>query len=181
MARKKKEEVVVDEAENRPDEVVLPDEYPLTLPVSRKEVVVHPWSWGTYTKIATNIDEIFEVVDNSGLDLRKLGETIKLQDKIQEQLFSGEKVDYSSIEEYNELTKDANYIMIRLMPKIGDLIVPILTTSTGLEEEEILKLNPTDVYTLVVTIYYVNPTVLGNVYRPLDEVVDDEGQGKKKK
>ncbi len=174
---KKKEEV----KDSRPDEVVLPDEYTLTMPVSRQEITIRPWSWGTYTKIAAKIDKIFEILDNSGLDLQKLGETIKLQDELQAQLFSGEKVDYSSVKEYNELTKSANFVMIRLMPKVSDLIVPILAISTGLEEEEILDFNPTDIYTLVVTVYYVNPTVLGNVYQPLDELLDDEGQKEKKK
>ena len=151
------------------------------MPVGRQEVTIRPWSWGTYTKIAPKIDKIFEVLDNSGLDLQKLGETIKLQDELQAQLFSGEMVDYSSVKEYNELTKAANHVMIRVMPKVSDLIVPILAVSTGLEEEEILNFNPTDIYTLVVSVYYVNPTVLGNVYLPLDEEQSDEGQGKKKK
>jgi hypothetical protein len=168
MARKKKEEVVVEE-ESRPDEVVLPDEFNFKLPVSGKDVTIRPWSWGDYTEIAPDIDKIFDIIENSKLDLTTLGDSIKLQDKIHPKLFSGEEIEPDVMEEYNASIKSANFTMMRLMAKLSTLIVPILCAATGLEEDEIRKLNPTDIHTLVMSVYYVNPTVLGNVYQPLAE------------
>jgi hypothetical protein len=175
---KKKEVDVVEEA--RPDEAVLPDEFTFKLPVSQKEITIHPWSWGTYTKIAPSVDKIFEIVDSSNLNVAELGSIIKLQDKIHPKLFSGEEIDPDVLKEYNDSVKSANYIMVRLMAKLSDLIVPVLESSTELTEEEILSLNPTDIHTLVMSVYYVNPTVLGNVYQPFAQE-DAEGLGEKKK
>ncbi len=178
MATKKKEEVVEKEV-LRSDEAVLPDEFVFSLPVSRKEVTVRPWSWGTYTKIASDVDKIFDIVADSNLNVAELGDIIKLQDKIHPKLFSGEEIDPDDLKEYNESIKSANYIMIRLMAKLSELIMPILEISTEMAKEEIEDLNPTDIHTLVMSVYYVNPTVLGNVYQPLAQE-DALGLEKKK-
>ena len=163
----KKEAVKEEEEKVRSDESVLPDKFVFTLPVSRLEVEVRPWSWGTYTEIAPSVDQIFDIVADSNLNVAELGDIIKLQDKIHPKLFSGEEVDPDDLKEYNESIKSANYVMIRLMAKLSDLIIPILEVSTKLTREEIEGLNPTDIHTLVMSVYYVNPTVLGNVYQPL--------------
>ncbi len=179
---KKKEEVIVEKEDFRSDEVVLPDEFIFNLPVSRKEVTIRPWSWGTYTKIASKVDKIFDIIEDSNMDVAELGGIIKLQDKIHPKLFSGEEVDPDDLREYNESIKSANYVMIRLMAKLSDLILPILEISTGMARDEIEDLNPTDIHTLVMSVYYVNPTVLGNVYQPLaqEDAVGLEGKKKKK-
>ena len=181
MAKKKEE--IVEEKSPRSDEVVLPDEFVFNLPVSRTEVVIRPWSWGTYTKIASDVDKIFDIIENSNLKVAELGNIIKLQDKIHPKLFGGEEVDPDDLREYNESIKSANYVMIRLMAKLSDLILPILEISTGMARDEIEDLNPTDIHTLVMSVYYVNPTVLGNVYQPLaqEDALGLGVKGKKKK
>ena len=171
MTKKKKE--VIEEVEDRPDEAVLPDEFTFALPVSKVEVTVKPWSWGTYTQIATKVDKIFDIIEESKLKVADLGDTIKLQDKIHPKLFGGLEVDPDDLKEYNDSISAANYIMVRLMAKLGNLIMPILVISTGMTEEEINDLSPTDIHTLVMSVYYVNPTVLGNVFQSLaDEDVE---------
>ncbi len=167
MAKRKKEEVVVDKEEPRPDEAVVPDAFTFTLPVSRKEVTVKPWSWGDFTKIASSVDEIFDIVENSGLEVSELGKMVRTQDEIQNTILSGGQISTEALEDYNKAVKPANYVLTRLMTKLSDFVVPILVSATDMAKKDIEKLNPTDIHTLAMTVYYVNPTVLGNVYQPL--------------
>jgi len=169
MAKKKKED------EERSDEVVLPDEFNFKLPINGMELTIKPWSWGAYTKIAPYVDQIFDIVEATNMDVSRIAEMFKIQDKVQPKLLSGETLTAEEMDKYNKIAASANSVMIKLMAKVGHLVVPIIESSTELTQEEIDELNPTDIYTIVMSIYYINPTVLGNVFMPFGST-ESEGQ-----
>ena len=174
MAKKKKE-VEVPDIEERPDELVLPDEFNFKLPISGIELKIKPWSWGKYTQIAPRIDDMFEIIESSNVNVSNLAEMFKIQDQVQPKLLSGKELTDEEKDKYNEIVGSANHVMMKLMAKIGHLVVDIIESSSDLSKEEIEDLNPTDVYTIVMSIYYINPTVLGNVFQPFAEL-DSGGQ-----
>jgi hypothetical protein len=162
MAKKKKEE-------ERPDETVLPDEFSITLPVSEKEIVLKPWSWGKWNKVAPHIDEILSIVESSSIDVSPIAEMFRLQDKVQVKIINSVELSDEEKEEYNEISRAASMPLSKLMIKVGHLVSPILELSSELEADEIEDLHPADVFHLAVSIYFINPTVLGNVSKPFNE------------
>jgi len=169
MAKKKKE----DEApkkEERSDETVLPDEFVITLPVSNREIELKPWSWGKWNKVASHVDEMMNIVETSNIDISTIAEMFRLQDKVQVKIVNNIELSDEEKKEYNEISKAASAPMSKLMMKVGHLVSPIIELSCELEAEEIEELHPADIFHLAISIYFINPTVLGNVSKPFEEI-----------
>jgi DUF4097 and DUF4098 domain-containing protein YvlB len=158
MAKKKEE---------RSDDVVLTDIETFKFPISGKEVKVKPWSFGTYSQdISPHVEKIFDVIDKSNINISDLR---LLRTYIDPTLTDEEK------KEYDKLVGPANQTMMRLMTKVAPQIMDIIEVTTNMKRKDIEDLNPTDVFYLCVHIYFINPTVLGNVFQPFVDL-DSEGQ-----
>jgi hypothetical protein len=164
MTKKKKKE------EERPDETVLPDEFTITLPVCGEEIVLKPWSWGKWNKVAPYVDEIISIVEESNIDVTPIAEMFRLQDRVQVKIINSVELSDEEKEQYNDISKAASAPLGKLMIKVGHLVSPIIELSSELETEEIEDMHPADVFHLAVSIYFINPTVLGNVSKPFEEV-----------
>lgn len=173
MAKKMKED-------ERPDEEVLPDEYTITLGLSGKEVKIKPWSWGVWNKVAPHVEEIFNVVEVSNINVGALGEMLAVQNKLQDKIISANPLTEDEKKLYTNTAAKANTVISQLLIKAGRFVSPILELSTDLTEEEIDNLNPNDIYMLAFHIYHLNPTVLGNVYMPFEEESPERQKRKKK-
>jgi hypothetical protein len=162
MANKKTKKEVESSTEERPDDVVLTDLETFKFPVCGEEIKIKPWSFGTYSQnISPHIEEIFEVVDKSGINLSNLQ---LLRTYIDPAITDEEK------KEYDKLVGPANNTMMRLMTKVSSQIIDIIEVTTNMKRKDIENLNPTDVFYLCVHIYFINPTVLGNVFQPFVDI-----------
>jgi len=149
MAKKKEE---------RSEDVILTDFDRFKFPVCGEEIKVKAWSFGTYAeKIAPHMEVIFEVIEDSNMDLSSLS---LLRSYIDVTVSEEEK------KKYDKLVGPANNTMMRLMAKIAPQIMDIIEASTDMKRKDIEELNPTDIFYLCVHIYFINPTVLGNVFQP---------------
>ena len=162
----KEKEVV--KPEERPDEEVLLDEFEVELLSSEKTVIVKPWSWGVYGKIAPTIDKAITVVEQSNLDVSGL-RFIPEQREFVVRMMEGKKLTKAEKEEYNTMAGKASMAIMRLLAKISPYVVDIIAASCNLKKEEIEELSPLDIFQLGCTIYFVNPTVLGNAYPSFDD------------
>lgn len=157
MAKKKEE---------RSDDMILTELESFKFPVCGKEIEIKPWSFGKYAKdISPKMEEIFEAIDKSNMDLSSL---VVLKSYLSPALTDEEK------REFDKLVGAANKAMMRLMGKISLQVMDIIEASTNMKRKDIEELNPTDVFYLCIHMYFLNPTVLGNVFMPF---VGIEGEG----
>lgn len=152
-----------DSGDTRPDEQVLIDEIQVVTPIG--DIMLRPWTYGDYYRIAGKIEDIFDIIEEKELNLEgfnALGSLGNIMDFSEEITDENREKKMKEIEMVAATTTQANRDVRKLINTIAPHAMPILVYTTGKTQEEIESLPLQMIISIGIIIYFQNVGILGN-------------------